>query len=357
MQELVDGADNVKALLGPNPRSLDLAVLTRSRDVLMLFLEHMRSLTWASRRLVDGAVGEFMKKQANPSMSLDARAELEFRLWSALSTAFDNHHKVGVECPSLVVTLRILAWCVASYKLLVSPITANLDAERHAVLRHCKLLMYQSECLAKSNGHYLVHPSVKQGEGMCKPQPTSIRARVGAGVSHLDLAPPPEPSEEYPVYSKLNSCLFSFWLGNLVSLPGLPSINMNQIDVADEIDAVNQSENVAAAALLSIMAAEQQALWLPASALRTGVLQKYREKRPYVSKPMSIAPPPRRGASTSDFNSKYYDMGTKEQRQKREIRSLQRAQQAALKSQLREQRKESKLAAKLIGDVGNVSTL
>lgn len=347
MQELVDGADNVKALLGPNPRSLDLAVLTRSREVLMLFLEHMRSLTWASRRLVDGAVGEFMTKQANPSLSFDARAELEFRLWSALSTAFDNHHKVGVECPSLVVTLRILAWCVASYNLLTSPITANLEAERHAVLRHCKLLMYQSESLAKSNGHYLVQSTVKQGEGMCKPQPTSVRTRVGAGVTLVELASPPEPSEEYPVYSELNSCLFSFWLGNLVSLPGLPSINMNQIDVADEIDAVNQAENIAAAALLSIMAAEQQALWLPISALRTGVFQKYREKRPYISKPMSIAPPPRRGASTSDFNSKYYDMGTKEQRQKREIRSLQRAQEAALKME----RKESKLAAKLGGTV------
>jgi len=351
IQELTDGAEQVRALLGATPRKLDVLVLERTQQVLSVFLGHVKSLTTATRADIDVAISDFMSVvEGSAGMSVERRATLEFQLWSALSAGYDQYFKVGCECPGLVVTLRIMAWCVASYNLLMSPLTSNIESERHAVLRHCKLLMHQSSRIEKYGGRYIVPPA-RSSTG------TAGVGRPRLSVSMLAIREAViEPSPEYPHYSHLNNSLIKYWLERLVTIPDMAPIDMAQIDVKGEADMSDQSETASAAALMSFMAAEQQALWLPSTSSQTRAINpfKFREKHPYVSKPLSIAPPPRKSSQSIDFDTLYYDTGIKPGRENQELRSLQRAQQVALKSQLRAQRQETKRAQKLLAQLEGV---
>jgi hypothetical protein len=223
IEELLDNGREVRRLLGGTPREIDVMVLERTSQVLSTFLGHVRGVAATTAEAFVKATDTARNLHGSSSAdSIDRRSLAEAKMWHALNVCFENHARVGLACMPLVITLRILAWGVAAYNVLLSP--ANPHRERQAILRHAKMLLHQSSAAARTQ---------------------------------------PDANTE-----ELNKLLLDYWVRRLLNLGDDVRVDLSFIDISNETAAHDLRESQALLPLTSLQAVEQQGLWLPHPATR-----------------------------------------------------------------------------------------
>ena len=198
-------------------------VLERTSQVLSTFLGHVHGVAATTAEVFVKATDTARNLHGSSSAdSIDRRSLAEAKMWHALNVCFENHARVGLACMPLVITLRILAWGVAAYNVLLSP--ANPHRERQAILRHAKMLLHQSSAAARTQ---------------------------------------PDANTE-----ELNKLLLDYWVRRLLDLGDDVRVDLSFIDISNETAAHDLRESQALLPLTSLQAVEQQGLWLPHPASR-----------------------------------------------------------------------------------------
>ena len=215
-------------------------VLERSHQVLAVFIEHAVSVQAATVETLKKAMQAAVIQEGQQEESLSKRSMMEFKLWQILNFTYENHARIGLDCPGLVVSLRVLTWCVTAYNLLSNERPGDLDERRMVIIRQAKLHLHHSAALTGD---------VEQGNTV-----------------------------------KLNEILLGYWLKKLVNLPELPEVDLATVDICADIAAAAAKDAQQIAELSAQQAAAQQALWATDDTSTITSLVGVGAKRPRRSK-------------------------------------------------------------------------
>ena len=151
LQEILNSSTDTRSSLGPSARNIDKVVLERSHQVLVVFIEHAVSVQAGTIETLKKAMQAAQIQDGQTEDSLSKRSMMEFKLWQILNFTYENHARIGLDCPGLAVSLRVLTWCVAAHNLLSknerAADIADIEERRKDLIKQAKLMQLQSAAL------------------------------------------------------------------------------------------------------------------------------------------------------------------------------------------------------------------